>query len=85
MIYLAHVGCFVPAESARIGLVDAIFTHFSLSDSVNSDVSTFTSDLRRMAAIISSATDRSLVILDEFGKGTCPVSMEGWIDRGMER
>lgn len=76
VVYLAHIGCYVPAESARIGVVDAIFTHFSLADSVNCDVSTFTSDLRRMAAIVSCATDRSLVILDEFGKGTCPVSQE---------
>lgn len=74
MVYLAHIGCFVPAKSAKLGLVDAIFTHFSTADSVNSDLSTFTSDLRNMALIIAGTTLKSLVILDEFGKGTCEVS-----------
>ena len=73
IVYLAHIGCMVPADSATIGVVDAIFTHFPITDSINSNVSTFTSDLRRMAAVMSNATNKSLVVLDEFGKGTCPV------------
>ena len=74
IVYLAHIGCLVPAEAANIFLADAILAHFPTSDSINSDVSTFTADLSRMASIVSNASNKSLVVLDEFGKGTCPVS-----------
>lgn len=71
MVYLAHVGCFVPAESALIGLVDQVFSRMSYSDSRTS--SSFSEEISQLAIALNNCTPRSLVILDEFGKGTNPL------------
>ncbi|MHC5114355.1 MAG: DNA mismatch repair protein MutS [Planctomycetota bacterium] len=67
---LAHTGSFVPAESATIGLVDRIFTRIGASDELHSGQSTFMVEMTETANILHHATDRSLVILDEIGRGT---------------
>ena len=67
---LAHVGCFVPATSARIGPVDAIFTRIGASDDLASGRSTFMVEMTEAAAILHGATDQSLVLMDEIGRGT---------------
>lgn len=68
--YLAHIGCFVPAEAATIGLTDKILTRIATRESVSRIQSAFMIDLQQMALALTMATHRSLVIIDEFGKGT---------------
>ncbi|MFW5991753.1 MAG: MutS-related protein, partial [Halanaerobiaceae bacterium] len=70
IVLLAQVGSFVPAESARIGLVDRIFTRVGASDDLTTGQSTFMVEMNEVANIINNATDKSLVILDEVGRGT---------------
>ncbi|MCJ1471038.1 MutS protein msh5 [Pseudocyphellaria aurata] len=70
IVYMAHVGCFVPAESATIGLTDKILTRIATRESVSKFQSAFMIDLKQVALAMSLATERSLVIIDEFGKGT---------------
>ncbi|MDH3684752.1 MAG: DNA mismatch repair protein MutS [Myxococcales bacterium] len=67
---LAQIGSFVPAESARIGVVDRVFTRVGASDRLARGESTFMVEMRETAQILSQASDRSLVILDEIGRGT---------------
>ncbi|KAA8473099.1 DNA mismatch repair protein MutS [Anaplasma marginale] len=67
---LAHIGSFVPAESAHIGVIDKIFSRVGASDSISLGYSTFMVEMAETAAILNQATDRSLVILDEVGRGT---------------
>ena len=67
---LAHVGCFLPATRARIGCVDRIFTRIGASDELHTGRSTFMVEMMETANILHHATDRSLVILDEIGRGT---------------
>ncbi len=67
---LAHTGSFVPATSARIDLVDRVFTRIGASDDVSRGQSTFMVEMSEAANILNSATPRSLVILDEVGRGT---------------
>jgi DNA mismatch repair protein MutS len=67
---LAHTGCFVPAESATIGLTDRIFTRIGAADELHAGQSTFMVEMTETANILHHATDRSLVILDEIGRGT---------------
>jgi DNA mismatch repair protein MSH5 len=68
--FLAHIGCFVPAESACIGMIDRIFTRLTSRETLALPQSTFMIDLSQMAAALRLATSRSLMIIDEFGKGT---------------
>ncbi|MBI5921673.1 MAG: DNA mismatch repair protein MutS [Betaproteobacteria bacterium] len=70
IVLLAHCGCYVPAESACIGPIDAIFTRIGASDDLASGRSTFMVEMTEAAAILHDATDRSLVLMDEIGRGT---------------
>jgi DNA mismatch repair protein MutS len=67
---MAHLGSFVPAEQARIGLTDRIFTRVGASDELSRAQSTFMVEMTEAANILNNATNRSLVILDEIGRGT---------------
>jgi DNA mismatch repair protein MutS len=70
IVLLAHIGCYVPADSATIGLVDRIFTRIGASDDLASGRSTFMVEMTETANILHNATDKSLVLLDEIGRGT---------------
>jgi DNA mismatch repair protein MutS len=67
---MAHIGSFVPADAAEIGIVDRIFTRIGASDDLASGQSTFMVEMSEMANIINNATKDSLLILDEIGRGT---------------
>ncbi len=67
---LAQMGCFVPAESARIGLVDKIFTRVGASDNISVGESTFMVEMNEAANILNNLSPRSLVLFDELGRGT---------------
>lgn len=67
---LAQVGSFVPADAAKIGLVDKIFTRVGASDNISSGESTFMVEMNETARIINNATRKSLILLDEIGRGT---------------
>ena len=67
---LAQMGSFVPAKSARIGLVDKIFTRVGASDNISMGESTFMVEMNETASILNNISDRSLVLLDEIGRGT---------------
>jgi DNA mismatch repair protein MutS len=70
IVLLAQAGCFVPAEIARIGLVDRLFSRVGAADNLARGRSTFMVEMVETAAILAQATDRSFVILDEVGRGT---------------
>ncbi|MDG2055251.1 MAG: DNA mismatch repair protein MutS [Phycisphaerales bacterium] len=70
LVLLAHTGSFIPAEKATIGLTDRIFTRIGASDELHAGASTFMVEMTETANILHHATDRSLVILDEIGRGT---------------
>ena len=67
---LAQMGSFVPAERARIGIVDRVFTRVGASDNISSGESTFMVEMNETASIMNNITDRSLILLDEIGRGT---------------
>ncbi|MDG7052560.1 MAG: DNA mismatch repair protein MutS [Wolbachia endosymbiont of Alcedoecus sp.] len=67
---LAHMGSFVPADSAHIGVIDKIFSRVGATDNITAGYSTFMVEMIETATIVNQATDRSLVILDEIGRGT---------------
>jgi len=70
IVLLAHCGSFVPAARCRLGPIDAIYTRIGASDDLASGRSTFMVEMTEAAAILNGATDRSLVLMDEIGRGT---------------
>ncbi|XP_063489279.1 mutS protein homolog 5 isoform X7 [Symphalangus syndactylus] len=88
--FMALVGSFVPAEEAEIGAVDAIFTRIHSCESISLGLSTFMIDLNQVAKAVNNATAQSLVLIDEFGKGTNTVDglallaavLRHWLARG---
>ncbi|MGJ1404246.1 DNA mismatch repair protein MutS [Sphingobacterium siyangense] len=70
IVLMAQIGCFVPAKEAKIGLVDKIFTRIGASDNLSSGESTFMVEMNETASIMNNLSDRSLILLDEIGRGT---------------
>lgn len=89
--FMAHIGCFVPADSCRINLLHSIYTRIYSPESVYQGQSAFMADLQQMSKVIMNSTNRSLILIDEFGKGThfkdgmalLASSIEHFIDRGL--
>lgn len=77
IVYLSHIGSFVPAKSALVGTTDRILTRMSTNESVSKSESAFAIDLRQTLQVIRLSTPKSLVLIDEFGKGTCPTNGAG--------
>ncbi|VDN59786.1 unnamed protein product [Dracunculus medinensis] len=92
IIFLAHIGSFVPAEQAVIGLFDRIDSRMYVMDCVQDKMSSFTKDISQISVSLQKATSRSLVIIDEFGKGTTnevglsllASSLNYWIRKGKD-
>lgn len=70
IVLMAQIGCYVPADAAHIGMVDKIFTRVGASDNISSGESTFMVEMNETASILNNISDRSLVLLDEIGRGT---------------
>lgn len=70
IVIMAQMGCFVPASEASIGLVDKVFTRVGASDNISSGESTFMVEMNETASILNNLSNRSLVLLDEIGRGT---------------
>lgn len=89
IVFMAHIGSFVPADSAEIGLVDGIYTRIQTLESVSIGLSTFMIDLNQVSKALRCATGHSLVLIDEFGKGTQTsdgaallwASLQYWLDK----
>ncbi|XP_043939171.1 mutS protein homolog 5 [Protopterus annectens] len=90
IIFMALIGSYVPAVEAEIGMLDGIYTRIQSRESVSVGLSTFMIDLNQVANAVNNATDRSVVLIDEFGKGTNTVDglaltaaiLKHWIKQG---
>ena len=90
LVFLSHLGCWIPAESASIPLFDSIFTRIRTLESLELGMSAFMVDVNQMAVATNSATSSSLVLIDEFGKGTSEIDgqallascLEYWLKPG---
>ncbi len=70
IVLLAQIGCFVPADAAKIGIIDKIFTRVGASDNISLGESTFMVEMNEAASILNNISERSLVLFDELGRGT---------------
>ncbi|MCD4732362.1 MAG: DNA mismatch repair protein MutS, partial [Bacteroidales bacterium] len=70
IVLMSQIGCFVPARSAKIGLIDKIFTRVGASDNISTGESTFMVEMNETSSILNNISNRSLILLDEIGRGT---------------
>ena len=70
IVIMAQMGCYVPAESAVLGITDKVFTRVGASDNISSGESTFMVEMNETASILNNISNRSLILLDEIGRGT---------------
>ncbi|GAB0097770.1 DNA mismatch repair protein MutS, core [Sergentomyia squamirostris] len=70
IVYLAHIGCYVPATSAKIGIIDSIYSRIHSTEAIHQESSSFLYDLHQMSRAMMESSNRSLILIDEFGCGT---------------